>query len=95
MAVIVLFEGFKVPTYVRYGGALLRCSLYRKQVDICYYCGRLGHRADVCPNPQARICRGCGAPSSPKDHQCTPTCELCGSNHQMAERTCRARYKTP
>ncbi|KAL1482030.1 hypothetical protein MTO96_034053 [Rhipicephalus appendiculatus] len=64
--VIVLFEGFRVPTYVRYGGALLRCTLYRKQIDTCYHCGRLGHRADVCPNPNDRICRGCGTPSPPR-----------------------------
>ncbi|XP_037505517.1 uncharacterized protein LOC119381836 [Rhipicephalus sanguineus] len=93
--VIVLFEGFRVPTYVRYGGALLRCTLYRKQIDTCYHCGRLGHRADVCPNPNDRICRGCGTPSPTQDHQCTPTCQLCGSNHQTADRTCKARYKTP
>ncbi|KAH7977390.1 hypothetical protein HPB49_001183 [Dermacentor silvarum] len=30
MTVIVLFNGLRVPTYVRYGGTLLRCSLYRK-----------------------------------------------------------------
>ncbi|KAH8033929.1 hypothetical protein HPB51_017627 [Rhipicephalus microplus] len=97
-AVIVLFEGFRVPTYVHYGGALLRCTLYQKQVATLYHCGRLGHRADVCPNPQDRICRGCGAPSPPPppplDHQCTPTCQLCGSDHQTADRICRARYKT-
>ncbi|KAH8033013.1 hypothetical protein HPB51_005032 [Rhipicephalus microplus] len=84
-----------VPTYVHYGGALLRCTLYRKQVDTCYHCGRLGHRADVWPNPEDRICRGCGAQSPPEDHQCTLTCQLSGSNHQTADRTYRARYKTP
>ncbi|KAH8023351.1 hypothetical protein HPB51_012243 [Rhipicephalus microplus] len=90
-AVIVRFEGVRVSTYLHYGGALLRCTLYRKQVDTCYHCGRLGHHADVCPNPQDRICRRCGAPSLPEDHQCTPTCELCASNHQTADRTGRAR----
>ncbi|KAH8038154.1 hypothetical protein HPB51_023974 [Rhipicephalus microplus] len=63
---LVLFEVFRVLTYVCYGGALLRCTLYRKQVDTCYHCGGRGHRADVCSNPQDRICRGCGAPSPPK-----------------------------
>ncbi|KAH7967599.1 hypothetical protein HPB52_000553 [Rhipicephalus sanguineus] len=46
--VIVLFDGYKVPNYVSYGGTLIKCTLYRKQVDVCYACGRVGHRSDVC-----------------------------------------------
>ncbi|KAH7944960.1 hypothetical protein HPB49_002856 [Dermacentor silvarum] len=95
MTVIVLFTGLRVPTYVRYGGALLPCSLYRKQIDTCYQCGRLGHRADVCPNPNDRLCRGCGAANPAQDHQCKPKCQLCGGNHPTADKACRARYKTP
>ncbi|KAL1442801.1 hypothetical protein MTO96_030623 [Rhipicephalus appendiculatus] len=93
--VIVAFEGLRVPTYVRYGGALLRCTLYRKQVDMCHCCGRLGHRMDVCPNPQDKVCRGCDAPNPGPDHQCSPRCKLCGGTHMTADRNCRARYKTP
>lgn len=93
--VIVLFAGLRVPTYVRYGGALLRCSLYRKQIETCYQCGRLGHRADVCPNPNDRLCRGCGVANPPQEHQCQPKCQLCGGNHQTADKACRARYKKP
>ncbi|KAL1425353.1 hypothetical protein MTO96_019240 [Rhipicephalus appendiculatus] len=93
--VIVAFEGPRVPTYVRYGGALLRCTLYRKQVDMCHCCGRLGHRMDVCPNPQDKVCRGCDAPNPGPDHQCSPRCKLCGGTHMTADRNCRARYKTP
>ncbi|KAL1478178.1 hypothetical protein MTO96_035158 [Rhipicephalus appendiculatus] len=29
---IMAFEGPRVPNYVKYGGALLRCTLYRKKV---------------------------------------------------------------
>ncbi|KAL1445465.1 hypothetical protein MTO96_029170 [Rhipicephalus appendiculatus] len=36
-----------------------------------------------------------GRRAPPEDHQCTPSCQLCGSNHQTADRTCKARYKTP
>ncbi|KAH7963461.1 hypothetical protein HPB52_021228 [Rhipicephalus sanguineus] len=57
--IIIAFEGHKVPRFVRYGPLLLQCSLYRKHVDICDVCGKLGHRADVCPNPGETICRGC------------------------------------
>ncbi|KAH7961657.1 hypothetical protein HPB52_011104 [Rhipicephalus sanguineus] len=53
------------------------------------------HRADVCPNPNDRLCRGCGAANPPQDHQCKPTCQLCGDNHQTADKACKARYKTP
>ncbi|KAL1477651.1 hypothetical protein MTO96_035589 [Rhipicephalus appendiculatus] len=93
--VIVAFEGPRVPTYVRYGGALLRCTLYRKQVDMCHCCGILGHRMDVCPNPQDKVCRGCDAPNPGPDHRCSPRCKLCGGTQMTADRNCRARYKTP
>lgn len=93
--VIVLFAGLRVPTYVLYDGESLRCSLYRKQIDTCYQCGHVGHRTDVCPNPKDHVCRGCGTANPPQDHQCKPSCQLCGGDHQMAEKACRARYKMP
>ncbi|XP_040360888.1 uncharacterized protein LOC121048514 [Ixodes scapularis] len=93
--VIVAFDGLKVPNYVRYGATLAPCSLYRKQIDVCYQCGRLGHRKDVCPNPTNRICLGCGLSIPEPDHQCTPKCSLCGGAHLTADKVCRARYKTP
>ncbi|XP_070377510.1 uncharacterized protein [Dermacentor albipictus] len=93
--VIVLFSGLKVPSFVRYGGALIRCALYRKQLDLCFQCGRLGHRMDVCPNPQDRICRGCGTANPGLDHQCNPLCQLCGGEHLTADKNCKARFKTP
>ncbi|KAH7976746.1 hypothetical protein HPB52_018893 [Rhipicephalus sanguineus] len=49
--VIILSDGYYVPRYVNYGGMVIRCTLYEKHIDMCYDCGRLGHRADVCPNP--------------------------------------------
>ncbi|KAH6936791.1 hypothetical protein HPB50_022306 [Hyalomma asiaticum] len=93
--VIVAFDGLKVPNFVRYGPTLVRCSLYRKQVDICYACGRLGHRADVCPTPGNPICRGCGIPKPDMSHQCTPKCKLCGGEHQTGDKECKQRFQMP
>ncbi|KAH7948779.1 hypothetical protein HPB49_002149 [Dermacentor silvarum] len=30
---------------------LYRCYLYKKQIEVCYYCDSVGHRADICPTP--------------------------------------------
>ncbi|KAL1442528.1 hypothetical protein MTO96_030730 [Rhipicephalus appendiculatus] len=70
--------------------------LYRKQVDMCHCCGRLGHRMDVCPNPQDKVCRGCDAPltQAPTTSAC-PMASCAGGTHMTADRNCRARYKTP
>ncbi|KAL1446609.1 hypothetical protein MTO96_044527 [Rhipicephalus appendiculatus] len=93
--VIVLFSGLKVPSFIHYGGALIKCALYRKQLDLCHHCGRLGHRMDVCPSPQDRICRGCGTANPGPDHQCNPCCQLCGGEHLTADKQCKARFKMP
>ncbi|KAH7935594.1 hypothetical protein HPB52_010333 [Rhipicephalus sanguineus] len=53
--VVVLFDAYRP--------SMLRCTLYRRQTDVRYACGRLGHRADVCPTPDNAICRGCGIES--------------------------------
>ncbi|KAH7984755.1 hypothetical protein HPB52_023713 [Rhipicephalus sanguineus] len=93
--VIVAFDGYRVPNFVRYGPVLMQCSLYRKQIDVCYACGRLGHRADVCPTPSDMICRGCGVASPDEQHVCTPKCKLCGGQHLTASKDCARRFKIP
>ncbi|KAH7956403.1 hypothetical protein HPB52_008868 [Rhipicephalus sanguineus] len=94
-AVIIAFDGPRVPRLVRYGATLIPCSLYRKQIDICYRCGRLGHCMDVCPHPDNKICRGCGVRNPDREHHCSPKCTLCGGSHLTADKTCTAKYKTP
>ncbi|XP_050028408.2 uncharacterized protein [Dermacentor andersoni] len=93
--VIVVFEGQKVPNYVCYGPVLTRCSLYRKHFDVCKQCGKIGHRRDVCPNPNMKVCFDCGANNPVDGHECKPKCKLCGGQHPTADRECKNKYKTP
>ncbi|KAH7969009.1 hypothetical protein HPB52_013607 [Rhipicephalus sanguineus] len=44
--IIALFNGLKVPNYVMCGASMLRCTLYRRQMDVSYGCRRLGHHTD-------------------------------------------------
>ncbi|CAN7948824.1 unnamed protein product [Ixodes hexagonus] len=93
--VIVAFQGPKVPNFVRYGVTLIPCHLYRKQIDVCQECGRVGHRKDVCPTPTLMTCLACGLANPKQDHRCTPKCKLCGGEHPTGDRTCKAKYKIP
>ncbi|KAH7956148.1 hypothetical protein HPB52_006506 [Rhipicephalus sanguineus] len=54
-----------------------------------------GHRMDVCPFSNNKICRGCGSRNPDQDHQCTPKCTLCDGAHPTADKECAAKYKTP
>ncbi|XP_050039608.2 uncharacterized protein [Dermacentor andersoni] len=92
---IVVFQGPKVPNFVRYGVTLIPCRLYKKQIDVCQQCGRVGHRKDVCPTPTIKTCLACGLTNPTEDHRCTPKCQLCGGEHPTGDRTCKAKYKVP
>ncbi|KAL1474924.1 hypothetical protein MTO96_037661 [Rhipicephalus appendiculatus] len=94
--IILLFDGLKVPNYVRCGMLLLRCTLYKRQIDTCRNCGRVGHRQDVCPTPSEKVCEHCGIKPTGPDHECvTPKCALCGQAHITGDRTCPNRYQVP
>ncbi|KAH8038464.1 hypothetical protein HPB51_001637 [Rhipicephalus microplus] len=45
--VILLYEGNRVPMWAYFNSIMMKVSLYRKQIDFCEECGRLGHRPDV------------------------------------------------
>lgn len=93
--VVLLFSGMKVPRYVLMGNCLVQCSLFRRQHDVCYACGKAGHRADVCINPIGNACKHCGTQNPQEDHQCTPTCSLCGGAHATGEKRCKKRFQVP
>lgn len=94
-SVIGLFDGLRVPNFVRYGPTLLRCYLYRKQFDVCFSCGSVGHRSDVCPTRDSVRCRGCRSLSQPANHVCMPKCKFCGGAHPTGDKACRQRFHIP
>lgn len=95
ITVIVAFQGQKVPNYVCYGPVITKCNLYRKHFDVCRLCGKVGHRRDVCPTPNANVCFACGTTNPKEGHDCTPKCRLCGGPHETGDKTCKNKYKTP
>ncbi|XP_070387691.1 uncharacterized protein [Dermacentor albipictus] len=93
--VIVVFQVPKVPNFVRYGVTLIPCRIYKKQIDVCQQCGRVGHRKDVCPTPTIKACLACGLENPTEDHRCTPKWKLCGDEHPTGDRTCKVKYEIP
>lgn len=96
-AVIVLFQGDRVPTHVRYAGVMIKCTIYKQHREVCKHCGQVGHRRDVCPTPNLKVCFGCGKADPDQDHEktCQPHCKLCGGQHPTGDKNCKNRYKTP
>ncbi|KAM7305711.1 hypothetical protein ISCGN_015607 [Ixodes scapularis] len=92
---VVTFEGIHVPFYIKAYGLFTRCRPYRQTVQCCSLCGELGHRQDVCPNPDTIMCAQCHTRDPTQDHDCTPKCQLCGLAHPTASKDCRKKLRSP
>ncbi|XP_075738995.1 uncharacterized protein LOC142784488 [Rhipicephalus microplus] len=96
-SIVILFAGTKVPNNIKYGSIIVKCGLYRQHHNVCKTCGKIGHRADVCPTPETKICFACGAPNPTADHaaRCKPRCKLCNGAHATGTEGCTNKYKVP
>ncbi|KAH9372568.1 hypothetical protein HPB48_020858 [Haemaphysalis longicornis] len=92
---VIVFDGDEVPYFVYYRGEEYRCYLHKKRHEICKTCGRLGHRTDVCPTPEIKVCKCCATNNPPEHHRCDPTCAQCGRDHPTGDKKCRQRCQVP
>ncbi|XP_065302789.1 uncharacterized protein [Dermacentor albipictus] len=90
---LITFDGPFIPRMVNWWGGEYKCHPYRPTRQVCYNCGQQGHRSDVCPTPDAKACRQCGARNPPEGHQCQPKCLVCGGDHATGSRDCKERLK--
>ncbi|KAH7969652.1 hypothetical protein HPB52_020870 [Rhipicephalus sanguineus] len=90
---LVTFEGFRVPRFVRFLGAELRCYPHRPRHPVCKTCLKLGHRADHCPTPDLIICEQCGIDNPMPSHPCSPRCKSCGGDHATTDPKCPRRQR--
>ncbi|KAH7953371.1 hypothetical protein HPB49_007495 [Dermacentor silvarum] len=87
---VITFEGKIVPCCVYYYGGETRSS-----PQVCYICFKPGHRADVCPTPDAVVCSNYAEPVIEDGHTCEPRCALCKEAHPTRAKECKERLRKP
>ncbi|KAM7307546.1 hypothetical protein ISCGN_011182 [Ixodes scapularis] len=92
---VVTFEGPHIPFYIHAHGLYTRCRPYRHSIQCCSLCGDIGHRRDICPNPEVTVCERCHERNPAPEHTCTPKCKLCGLDHLTASKDCRKKLRPP
>ncbi|KAH6939630.1 hypothetical protein HPB50_020230 [Hyalomma asiaticum] len=80
-AAVITFEGKVVPRYVYYYGGETRCYPYRSSRQVGYMCFTPGHRADLCPTPDAVVCSNCADPVIEDEH--TGPTRSCATEHNL------------
>ncbi|KAH7956375.1 hypothetical protein HPB52_008707 [Rhipicephalus sanguineus] len=86
---VLTFFGDILPRYVYYRGGEKGCIPFRNTVQFC----QVGHRTDVCPQPDSPVCRTCGMRNAEANHNCTPTCAISTGNHITGDCSCLKRLK--
>ncbi|XP_070387880.1 uncharacterized protein [Dermacentor albipictus] len=90
---LITFNSHVVPRYVYYYGGETECHTYKPTKQICYVCQRMGHRSDVCPTPNIKICLACGTHDPTDGHECSLKCAVCGEAHATGSRECKQKLK--
>ncbi|KAH8039503.1 hypothetical protein HPB51_007405 [Rhipicephalus microplus] len=81
------------PVY--YNGGELACNPHKVTTQVCKVCHQVGHRSDVFPQPDTRVCHVCGQRDPATGHECSPNSAACGEGHLTGDRSCRKRLKAP
>ncbi|KAH7949140.1 hypothetical protein HPB49_005566 [Dermacentor silvarum] len=99
-AVVVTFEGTKLPRFIFYHSVVAYVRPYKKTIPACSLCGTIGHRPSACPRPTPGRCTRCGTQvqvtsEGLAEHECNPTCLLCSGPHETGARGCPGKYRKP
>lgn len=93
-AALITFEGTKLPRKVYYHRCVKYVARYTPRVVACSKCHAIGHKADICPETEAR-CDRCGRLHDGMT-QCqdpTPQCRHCGGPHLGTAPECPRRLQ--